>query len=61
MFRYVTKMFVKSFKINAEMFGVQAKPRPAKVRPSHYCQDGFLPVPLWSHFRHLAWAKVRPI
>ena len=33
---------------------VQAKPRLVKVRPSHYCQVGLLPVPLWSHFCH--WA-----
>ena len=25
--------------------GVQAKPRPEKVRPLHYCQDGLLPMP----------------
>ena len=41
--------------------GVQAKLRPAKVRPSHYCVDGLLRVPLWSHFFHWAWVKVRPI
>ena len=26
-------------------FGVQTKPRPVKVRPSHYCQNELLPVP----------------
>ena len=60
---YMNKWFSQQEKKNVKIIRILARVTktklPANIPLSR--KKWFLPVHLWSHFWHLAWAKVRPI